>query len=529
MKPVLLIIMDGLGVGKDYAGNAVLHAKTPTLDRLWTRADKKALLGASGPDVGLPPGVPGNSEVGHLNLGAGTVVYQMISTINDSIIDGSFQKNEVLLRMTKDVKQNNKTLHIIGLLSAAGVHADVRHLFSLMELCNKNGVDPVLHIITDGRDTPRFEAKFYLKKLREKMITYGVKRIGSVVGRFYAMDRNNAWDRIKLAYDAMTGQAGMKEQDPETALEHAYARQEDDETLTPTIIVDAAGKPVAPIQKNDVVLFYNFREDRAREITKAFVLPNEQFKEFERPFVIDRFITMSGYEADLPVDVLFHSNSNYTPISDVLSQAGKKQFHIAETEKYAHVTYFFNGGRETTAPGEEFSIIPSPKVMDYSTVPEMSAYQVTETLLDRMRKKQDDFYLLNLANPDMVGHSGKIMQTARAVEITDRCMYFLVKEMLSQGGSVMVTADHGNAEQKINPVTGEPDKNHTLNLVPFMFIQNPNIFDDNAWTDNLTFKRLAFDALDMDKNGILSDIPATLLSLLEVQYPKSMTGQNLVI
>ncbi len=528
MKPVMLIIMDGLGVGKDYAGNAVLHAKTPTLDRLWTRADKKLLLGASGPDVGLPPGVPGNSEVGHLNLGAGAVVYQMISTINDSIVDGSFYKNEVLLRMFDDVKKNKRTLHVIGLLSASGVHADVRHLFALMDMCNRNQVDPVLHVITDGRDTPRFEARFYMKKLREKMFQYGIKRIGSVVGRFYAMDRNNAWDRIKLAYDAMTGQGGLKEKEPEVALEHAYLRQEDDETLTPTVIVDQMGNPVAPIKKGDVVLFYNFREDRARQITKAFVMPDEKFTEFQRPFVIDRFITMSGYEEGLPVDVLFHSNEAYDPLSDVLSKAGKKQFHIAETEKYAHVTYFFNGGREAPAPGEEFSIIQSPKVMDYSTVPEMSAYEVTETLLSRIKKQQDDFFLINIANPDMVGHSGKIMQTARAVEVTDRCVNFLVREMLAQGGSVIVSADHGNAEQKINPISGEPDKNHTLNLVPFMYIENPSIFDDGKFTDSLNLKKLAFDSIEMEKNGILSDIPATVLSLLDVKLPRTMTGQNLV-
>jgi len=520
--------MDGLGVGKDYAGNAVLHAKTPTLDRLWTRADKKLLLGASGPDVGLPAGVPGNSEVGHLNLGAGTVVYQMISTINDSIVDGSFFKSDVLLRMAKDVTQNHRTLHIMGLLSASGVHADVRHLFALMEFCHNNKIDPVFHIITDGRDTPRFEARFYLKKLREKMFQYGMKRIGSVIGRFYAMDRNNAWDRTELAYNALTGKSGLKETEPEVALEHAYARQEDDETVTPTIITDQHGNPVGSITQNDAVLFFNFREDRARQITKAFVMPDEKFTDFTRPFRMERFITMSGYEEGLPVEVLFESNEVYEPISSTLSKAGKRQFHIAETEKYAHVTYFFNGGREATVDGEEFSIIQSPKVKDYSTVPEMSAYQVTDVLLERMRKKQDDFYLLNLANPDMVGHSGKVLQTARAVEVTDRCVYFLVKEMLSQGGRVMITADHGNAEQKINPVTGEPDKNHTLNLVPFMFVENPDIFDDGKWNDTTNLRRLVYDATEMDKNGILSDIPATLLSLLDVKPAQSMTGQKLV-
>lgn len=520
--------MDGLGLGKDYAGNAVLHAKTPTLDRLWTRADKRLLLGASGPDVGLPPGVPGNSEVGHLNLGAGTVVYQMISTINDSITDGSFFKSEVLLRMAQDVKKNRRTLHIMGVLSAAGVHADVRHLFSIMDFCNKQGIDPVLHVITDGRDTPRFEARFYLKKLREKMYQYGMKRIGSVIGRFYAMDRNNAWDRIEKAYDALIGRSGLRVREPEAALEQGYQRQEDDETITPTIIVNDKNEPVGPITQNDVVLFYNFREDRARQITKAFVMPDDKFTEFKRPFVIERFITMSGYEEGLPVDVLFHSNENYEPMSDTLSKAGKKQFHIAETEKYAHVTYFFNGGREATAPGEEFHIIQSPKVTDYSTVPEMSAYQVTQVLLERIQQKQDDFYLLNLANPDMVGHSGKIMQTARAVEVTDRCIYFLAKKMLELGGQLIITADHGNAEQKINPVTGEPDKNHTLNLVPFMHVENPNIFDDAKWQDNLNFNKLLYDATEMDKNGILSDIPATVLKLLDVPLPKTMTGQPLV-
>jgi 2,3-bisphosphoglycerate-independent phosphoglycerate mutase len=237
---------------------------------------------------------------------------------------------------------------------------------------------------------------------------------------------------------------------------------------------------------------------------------------------------MSGYEEGLPVEVLFESNEIYEPISNTLSKAGKRQFHIAETEKYAHVTYFFNGGREATTEGEEFSIIQSPKVKDYSTVPEMSAYQVTDVLLERMRKRNDDFYLLNLANPDMVGHSGKLLQTARAVEVTDRCVYFLVKEMLAQGGTVLLTADHGNAEQKINPVTGEPDKNHTLNLVPFMYIENPGIFEDGKFNDTTNLRRLVYDATEMDKNGILSDIPATVLSLLGVKAAQSMTGQKLI-
>lgn len=528
MKPTALIIMDGLAIGKDYEGNAVLRAKTPTLDRLWTRADKKLLLGACGPDVGLPQGVTGNSEVGHLNLGAGTIVYQMVSTINDSIIDRSFYQNEVLLRLVKGAKENKKTLHIMGLLSAAGVHADIRHLFALLEFCSQQGIEPVLHVITDGRDTARYEAKFYYSKLHERMQRYKFGKIGSVSGRLWAMDRNNKWERIEKAYKVMLGIDGLKETDFEVAMQNAYNRGEDDETLTPTIIVDSNGLPVAPIREGDYAIFYNFREDRARQLTKAFVLPDSSFPYFTRPFFLTKFVTMSGYEEGLPVDVIFNPQEVYSPMSDLLANAGLRQFHIAETEKYPHVTYFFNGGREAPVVGEEYATVESPNVFDYSEVPEMSAYQITEKLIQRMKEGRDDFYLINIANPDMVGHSGKLLQTAQAVEATDRCVYFILKTIFSLGGQAIIVSDHGNSEVKINPITGEPSKTHTLNLVPFMFVENPYIFDDARWTDNLNLNRLSFDPLTMEKSGILADVTVTTLGLLGVAPAATMAGQDLL-
>jgi 2,3-bisphosphoglycerate-independent phosphoglycerate mutase len=521
--------MDGLAVGKDYEGNAVLRAKTPTLDRLWTRAQKKMLLGACGPDVGLPQGVPGNSEVGHLNLGAGTIVYQMISTINDAIIDKSFYKNEVMDRLIKGAKTSGKNLHIIGLLSASGVHADIRHLFSLLDLCSQHGVEPVIHVITDGRDTPRYEAKFYYSKLKARMDRYGFKKIGSISGRFWAMDRNNKWDRIKKAYDAMLGIDGLKERDFEEALQKSYNRGEDDETFTPTIMIDDKGLPVAPIREGDYAIFYNFREDRARQLTKAFVMPEGQFTHFKRDFFLERFITMSGYEEGLPVEVIFEPQEVYSTISDLIADAGYRQFHIAETEKYPHVTYFFNGGREAPAPGEEYGTIESPNVFDYSEVPEMSAYRITEKIVEKIMTKQHEFFLINYANPDMVGHSGKLLQTIQAVEVADRCVYFMLKALFAVGGRAIIVADHGNADIMINPITGEPDKNHTLNLAPFMYIDNPNIFDDAHFSDNLNFERLAFDALTMEKSGILADVAVTLLGLMDIKPATSMAGQNLLI
>ena len=515
--------MDGLGVGKDYAGNAVLHAKTPTLDRLWTRADKRLLLGASGPDVGLPAGVPGNSEVGHLNLGAGTVVYQMISTINDSIIDGSFFKSEVLIRMAKDVSQNHRTLHIMGLLSASGVHADVRHLFSLMEFCHKNKIDPVFHIITDGRDTPRFEARFYLKKLREKMFQYGMKRIGSVSGRFYAMDRNNAWDRIKLAYDAMVGRSGLKETEPEVALEHAYARQEDDETLTPTIIVDTNGNPVGPVTQNDVVLFFNFREDRARQITKAFVSPTEKFAEFDRPFVIERFITMSGYEEGLPVDVLFSSKENYEPISDTISKAGKKQFHIAETEKYAHITFFLNGTVEQAFPNEDREIVPSPKVSSYDKAPEMSAPEITKKVIRAIESDVYGVIFMNFANADMVSHTGDFEAAKQGVEVVDKSLGKIAEYVLAKDGVLLITADHGNAEEVVNLQTGDKVKEHSTNPVPFIIIGN-----EYKGQAGLAGDPPEGDLSLMTPVGMLADVAPTVLKILGIEQPPEMTGQSLL-
>lgn len=528
MKPTALIIMDGLAVGKDYEGNAVLRAKTPTLDRLWTRSDKTLLLGACGPDVGLPQGVTGNSEVGHLNLGAGTIVYQMISTINDSIIDKTFFDNEVLVRTIKNSKADGKKLHILGLLSAAGVHADIRHLFALLELCAKLGSQPTLHIITDGRDTPRYEAKFYYSKLVERMKALNLGKIASISGRFWTMDRNNKWDRIEKGYNAIIGKDGLRETSFDSAVTKAYARGEDDETLTPTIIVDQNDIPVGAVEDGDSMIFYNFREDRARQITKAFVIPQEKFTYFQRPFVIKKFAAMSGYEAGLPVDVVFEPSEVYSTISDLVSNAGYRQYHIAETEKYPHVTYFFNGGREAKALGEEYDTVESPNVFEYADVPQMSEYDITRKLIARIKRNEEQFYVINLANPDMVGHCGKLLPAMRAVEVADRCIYFILQALFSVGGRAIIVSDHGNCDIMINPINGEPDKNHTLNLVPFMYAENPTIFDDSKWQDNLNFKRLAYDALKMEKSGILADVTPTLLKLMDIKPAESMAGQDLL-
>jgi len=520
--------MDGLGVGKDYAGNAVLRGKTPTLDRIWTRSPVKALLGACGPDVGLPQGVPGNSEVGHLNLGAGAVVYQMISTINDSIVDGSFFDNTTLIRTMSNVKSTGKKLHIIGLLSASGVHADIRHLFSILELCSKQGVDPIIHVITDGRDTPRYEAQFYYGKLLDRIRKYKVGRVASLSGRFWAMDRNNKWDRIQKAYQVMLGIDGLREKTFEEAIANAYKRGEDDETLLPTILVNDRNEPVGKIEAEDAIIFYNFREDRARQLTKAFVLSDQQFTYFKRPFIIKKFVTMSGYEQGLPVDVLFQPEGKYTNMSDIVSAAGLKQYHIAETEKYPHVTYFFNGGRETPAVGETYDTFESPNVFDYADAPEMSAYRITDKLVKRILANQEQFYLVNLANPDMVGHSGKLYQTIEAVEVTDRCIYFILEALFKVGGQAIIIADHGNCDIMVDPITGDPDKNHTLNLVPFMFIDSPDVLNDNKWKDNLQFSRLSFDSLSMNKTGILADVAPSLLDAMGIPVSDTMIGESLL-
>jgi len=520
--------MDGLGIGKDYVGNAVLRAKTPTLDRLWSRSPVKALLGACGPDVGLPQGVPGNSEVGHLNLGSGAVVYQMISTINDSIVDGSFFENGTLVRVIQNTKAKGKRVHIVGLLSASGVHADIRHLFALLELCSKLGVDPFIHVITDGRDTPRYEAKFYYQKLLEKCKKFKIGRVASISGRFWAMDRNNKWDRIKKAYSAMIGADAIREKDFDTAVDNAYKRGEDDETLTPTVLTDILGTPIGSIGPEDTIIFYNFREDRARQLTKAFVLPDMSFPFFVRPFITKSFVTMSGYEQGLPVEVLFHPQESYTNLSDIVAAAGYKQYHIAETEKFPHVTYFFNGGREQEAVGETYATFESPNVFDYSETPQMSGYKITRQLVARILANEEQLYIVNFANPDMVGHSGKLQQAIEAVEVTDRCVFFVLQALFKVGGRAIIVADHGNCDIMINPISGEPDKNHTLNLVPFIYADSADLLNDNKWQNNLTLERLSFDSLKMNKTGILADVAPSLLTLLDLKPSDTMVGQSLL-
>ena len=517
--------MDGLGVGKDYEGNAVLRAKTPHLDRLWTRAEYTALLGASGEHVGLPPRITGNSEVGHINIGAASIVPQMIARIEDSIVSGEFYRNRVLNEALAEAKRRGKYIHIIGLLSPAGVHSYIKHLYAILKVVKRYKLIPVLHLITDGRDTPRRKAMFYFDALTKfaKDLKLGFK-VGSVSGRFWAMDRNNKWKRIKRAYDAMIGKSSIVAASFKEAVENAYKRQEDDEMLLPTTI---KGPNDLYIKPKDVVIFFNFREDRARQLTKAFTLDSNSFNFFERDVIVNYFVTMSGYEKGLPVKILFEPKNIEVTVSDLISKAGLKQFHIAETEKYAHVTYFFNGGREDPTKGEDFVIIPSPDVFDYAVVPEMSAEKVFRELLARIFLWQYDFYLVNFANPDMIGHTGNLEAGIKAVELVDKLVGRLVVEFTKRGGHVLITADHGNIEYMINQVYNKPDKAHTFNYVPFIYTKNPKIFDDSLCETKM-LRRLVLDPDNYIIHGVLADVGATVLKLLDIAKDPSMVGKSLI-
>jgi len=524
--PLLLLILDGFGLGQDYIGNAITKAKTPYLDRLWSRAETCLTLGASGPDVGLPLGITGNSEVGHLNLGAATIVYQTISNINNSIIDGSFFQNEQILNAIRTVKQNHSTLHLIGCLSPMGIHSDIRHLFAIMEFCHREKIVPVIHLITDGRDTPRFKAEMYLNILRNRMQMYNFDKIGSVGGRFWGMDRNNKWERIELGYNAIIGNGKIRARTPEEAIREAYKRNEDDESLTPTTIVDAAGNALYPVSNKDTIFFFNFREDRLRQLTKAFVTPEAEFKYFKKNITISNFYIMSGHEEHANVKSCFMPQNITSTVSSLVAQHNLTQYHSAETEKYAHVTFFFNGGREEALENEFFYLVESPNVLNYAITPKMSIEAVNKNAIESIIKNEYDFYLINYANPDMIGHTGNFEATITAVETVDTAVGEIVNVVLEKNGSVIITSDHGNCERMIDPITNEVDKNHTLNLVPFIYTSNRVIFDDTKW--NKPLERMTYNIEKHQKNGILADVGATVLTILGVPLADDMLGKNLV-
>lgn len=522
---VTLIILDGFGIHPDAEGNTVLAAKTPFLDTAWTCA-KSTLINASGTFVGLPGEEDGNSEVGHLNLGAGQVVYQTLPRINDAISTHQLDGNEVLKEAFKEVKRRGSNLHLTGVLSAAGVHGHIKHLFSLLELCRANGVDPYIHVMLDGRDAPPKDGFLYLSKLKQKTDELGIGKVASMQGRFYGMDRDSRWERVKLAYDAMVGLSQETFEDPIVAVQEAYARNETDQFFKPRTRVDASGRPVGPIKGNDIVIFWNFREDRARELTKAFVL--KDFDHFVRRNYPENvyFATMTGYEEGVPAHVIFPPKNIKLSLAGYLEENGLPQLHVSETEKYMHVTYFFNGGIEAPHKGEDFFNIPSPKVDNYAMTPAMSAEIIRDETVKRIKeikKKGYKFILVNFANPDMLGHTGDIRATIRANEIVDALTADIVKATISMGGAAVVTADHGNCETMIDRVTKEIDISHTNNPVPLMIIDKE---EDLLLKPGTKLLKVGVGP-NAKATGLLADVAPTSLALVGLETPDSMTGVDL--
>lgn len=503
MKPVMLIIMDGFGISDQIEGNSIAAAKTPNIDRLG-ESYPHATLGAAGLDVGLPEGQMGNSEVGHLNLGAGRIVYQDYTRINLAIEDGSLKKNPVLIDAMEHAKKAGTSLHLMGLFSDGGVHSHNSHLYALMEMAKEVGLSNVwIHAILDGRDVPPKSALVYFRDLEEKIGSVGVGKVATVAGRYYTMDRDKRWDRTEMGYRAMTSGEGFGADTPEKAVQEGYSRGESDEFLKPTVV-----DPEGLVKDGDSIIFFNFRPDRARQITRAFV--DEGFSQFDREGLNIFFVCMTQYDETIDVPVAFPVEYLEDTLGEVVSKAGLRQLRIAETEKYAHVTFFFNGGREEPNPGEDRILIPSPKVATYDLQPEMNAPEVADKVVESIRENVYDIIVLNFANPDMVGHTGIFEAAVKAVETVDECVGKVVSHALSRGGAVLLTSDHGNAEQMYDSSTGQPHTAHSTNRVPFVLIADEN-------------------EIELKGDGILADVAPTMLDLLGLEKPLAMTGKSLII
>lgn len=522
---VTLIIMDGFGIHPDSEGNAVLAAQTPFLDTAWTYG-RSTLLNAAGLYVGMPEEEPGNSEVGHLNLGAGQVVYQSLPRINDAIRREELYTNPVTEEMFLTVQRRNTKLHLMGILSSAGVHGHTKHLYSFLDICKSKNIDPLIHVMLDGRDTSPMEGVHYIQELETKLSQLGIGKIASIQGRFFGMDRDNRWERTKLGYDALVGLSEETFKDPVKIVQKAYQNQEDDQFFIPRVRVDDSGKPVGQIQSGDAVLFWNFREDRARQLTKAFV--EKGFKHFTRRNYPEDlfFVTMTGYEEGLNAKVIFPPLPVRKSLSSYLSDQGKSQFHIAETEKFMHVTYFFNGGIEKPHEGEVFFNIPSLRVEDYVDTPEMRAYDIKDEVVKRIREISEipyNFILLNFANPDMIGHTGDFKATVKANQVVDRCVQEVATETLKAGGAVIITADHGNCETMIDRESKNIDIAHTSNPVPFTILTRLSEIESKS-----TVRTLKVGTGEKAKvSGLLADVGPTALGLLGLEVPANMTGIDL--
>ena len=508
-KPVVLMILDGYGLNEKKDGNAVAEAKTPVMDKLM--AECPFVRGnASGMAVGLPDGQMGNSEVGHLNMGAGRIVYQELTRITKEIQDGTFFENPALLDAVENCRKNDSALHLYGLVSDGGVHSHITHIYGLLELAKRNNLSKVyVHCFLDGRDTPPSSGKGYVEQLEAKMKEIGVGQVASVMGRYYAMDRDNNYDRVKLAYDALTKGEGLTAESGPAGIQASYDRNETDEFVKPTVVVKD-GAPLATIQDKDSVIFFNFRPDRAREITHVFC--DDEFKGFDRPHRPDvTYVCFSEYDPTIPnKEVAFHKVDITNTFGEWLADNNMTQARIAETEKYAHVTFFFNGGVEQPNPGEDRVLIPSPKVATYDLQPEMSAYEVTEKAVERIKSGEYGVMILNFANPDMVGHTGVEAAAIKAVEAVDECVGKAVDALKSVDGVMFICADHGNAEQLVDYQTGAPFTAHTTNQVPFILVNY-----DPAYT--------------LKEGGCLADIVPTLIQIMGKEQPAEMTGKSLLI
>lgn len=514
-RPFVLVVLDGWGLSNTVHGNPIREANLPTFDKL-NRYYPMTSLQASGISVGLPWNTAGNSEVGHMTMGAGRIIYQNLPRIALSIQDRSFFENPVLIEAINQVKEKKSRLHLMGLVSSGSVHSHRDHLLALLRLAKEQGLGQVaVHAFTDGRDSSPTAGLTQIQELQREMQLVGIGEVNSLCGRHLAMDRNNNWDRIEKAYRMLTEGVGDTTDDPVLFLEQSYAKGVTDEFIEPTLVVKN-GAPVT-IQDGDAVVFFNFREDRARELTKAFALPD--FDGFPKKKQLDiYFATMTEYEKNLPIHIAFPPEDVHDSLGETLSKAGLTQLRIAETEKYAHVTYFFNGGNEKAFSGEDRILIPSPTVAHFDEQPEMSAPAVTDMLIQKIQENTYDFILVNYANPDMVGHTGNEEASIQAVEATDKSLSKIIPVILKAGGAMIITSDHGNVEEMINPLTGEKDTEHSTSPVPLWYITPTNHREKNA------------EEMMREQNevqGLLSDVAPTVLDILGIPKPGVMNGTSL--
>ena len=496
------MILDGFGIAPD-EGNAIAAAKKPNLDKIFAE-NPHTQIGASGLDVGLPDGQMGNSEVGHTNIGAGRIVYQELTRITKSAQEGDMDKNPALLKAMENAKENGKALHLMGLLSDGGVHSHNTHLYALLEMAKRQGLEKVfVHCFMDGRDVPPSSGKDYVKELMEKLDEIGVGKIATVMGRYYAMDRDNRWERVEKAYAAMVYGEGLEADCPLCAMQNSYDNDVTDEFVVPTVV-----KGAEPIEAGDSVIFYNFRPDRAREITRTLVDPDFTGFERKKGFFPLTYVCMTQYDATMPnVEVAYKPESLENTFGEYISNKGLTQLRIAETEKYAHVTFFFNGGVEKQYPGEDRILVKSPAVATYDLQPEMSAYEVTDKMVEAVKSGKYDALILNYANCDMVGHTGVFEAAVKAVEAVDTCVGRVVEAVKEMGGCVLLTADHGNADKMVD-TDGEPFTAHTTNPVPFCVINHP---------------------CQLREGGRLADIAPTMLKVLGLPQPAEMTGESIIL